>query len=201
MAEELTFKQCLRQSRAFHGDDVAVGAGAGLVNRAGGQLLTGAGFAQQQYRGIPGGHQVDHFQHAVERGAVAHHPLPVDLGAGDRYRFEHFDEIAQFAVGIFQRHHLHIDMFAPPGRIVDMQHTLAIQRFPAGEHGTTLAGLVAGAVVAVGYPVAAVTVPDVTKRLLVATIAVEYFVIQRQENGGLLDAFQQRGKVHVISGA
>ena len=65
MAEKFRLHQRRRHRRAVHGDKRPRAARAVLVNRLGYQLLTRAGFAQNQHGGkrLPGA--ADQFKHAL----------------------------------------------------------------------------------------------------------------------------------------
>jgi len=59
MAEQFTFKQCLRDGAAIDGDHGFVAAAAVIVNRPGNQFLAGAAGAINQHRTIGIRHLVD----------------------------------------------------------------------------------------------------------------------------------------------
>ena len=59
VAEELALEQVARNRRAVHADHRAGAAAARLVDRAGDQLLPGAGLAGDQHGGVGTGHQLD----------------------------------------------------------------------------------------------------------------------------------------------
>src|SRR4030095_11873610 len=54
--EQLRLEQRLRQRRAVDDDEGTVGAGAGLVDRAGDQLLAGPRLTLDQHRGVEARH-------------------------------------------------------------------------------------------------------------------------------------------------
>ena len=71
VTEQLGFEQVLLQRRAVHLDEVARRPQRVVMDRAGDQLLAGAGFAANQHGRIALGHLADHVEDAAERLAAA----------------------------------------------------------------------------------------------------------------------------------
>ena len=72
--EELAFEQAAGNGRAVHFDEAALAAAAHLVNRAGHEFFSGAGFAENQNSGIGGRDDLNSFQNGL-KGC----PLPTIL--------------------------------------------------------------------------------------------------------------------------
>ena len=76
VAEQLALEQPLRQGGAVDRHEAAVGPLGEAVERAGHQLLAGAGLAQHQHRGLRGRHPRERLHHLDDRRAVAHQRRP-----------------------------------------------------------------------------------------------------------------------------
>ena len=81
VAEQLAFEQAGRNGGAVQLDERAAAAAAQVVNRAGDQLLAGAGFAVNEHGRIGRRDGLDLLQHLPERRALADDLLEVELGA------------------------------------------------------------------------------------------------------------------------
>ncbi len=75
MAEQLAFEERFGERAAIDLYERAAGAGAEVVNRAGDKLLAGAGFAEQQHRGLRRRHASGEFVNPLHRRARSDHTL------------------------------------------------------------------------------------------------------------------------------
>ena len=71
MAKQVAFQQPGGHRRAVHFDHPPAIAAAQIMNSAGNQLLTGAGFAEDQHRAVAVRHHLHLLEHAVHRLAAA----------------------------------------------------------------------------------------------------------------------------------
>ncbi len=88
VAEQLAFEQAGGDGGAVELDEGALAAAAQVVNGAGDQLLAGAGFAQDQDRGIGGRHGGYLIQHFAETRIVADDLAEILLGADFIFQVE-----------------------------------------------------------------------------------------------------------------
>ena len=90
-AEELRLEDALGEGAAVDGDEGALGALGLLVEGAGGELLAGAGLAQQEHGGGGGGGLAQGVHHGAEGGGLAHHGAtlgaPISASFALRTRF------------------------------------------------------------------------------------------------------------------
>ena len=123
VAEQLALDQPLRDRPAVDLDQRPVPARAPLVQRAGDQLLAGAGLAGEQHGGLHRGHLLHLPQHRPERGALAHDPFEPAL-LGDRL----------LEIGVLQREPVAIALdFAVELRISDRERRLVGEDAQKGE--------------------------------------------------------------------
>ncbi len=126
VAEQIAFQQARRHCRAVHFHHPSAVAPAQVMNSAGNQFFTGAGFTEDQHRTVALRHHLHLFKHAVHRFAATddfaelafdvvelfgerqvfiHQPFfqPLDLAIGegviDSYRHALGDLPQQFKVG------------------------------------------------------------------------------------------------------
>jgi hypothetical protein len=72
IAEEFRFQEIFGQSGAIHGDQGPIAAGTGQVQRPGGDLLPGAGFAGNENGGAPWANQLNHLADLAKLPALPH---------------------------------------------------------------------------------------------------------------------------------
>jgi hypothetical protein len=76
VAEQRALDEAFGEGGTVDGDERLVGTGTLVVNRAGEQLLAGAGLALEEHGGARGGHGRDHLHRAAERLAVPYEQPP-----------------------------------------------------------------------------------------------------------------------------
>jgi hypothetical protein len=98
VAKEFGFEQSSGNRSAIDFDEGAVAAGAEIVDGAGEELLTGAGFAQKKNRGCGGSGELDLREGAFEGGAFADNFLKIEFATDFLFEVELF-----FGELVFQR--------------------------------------------------------------------------------------------------
>ena len=85
MAEQLAFDQRRAERRQVDRHQLRAAAQRMAMNRAGHELLAGATFARDQYRGIGPRHERDALENFLHRGAAAEQ-FVLDAAGADRSR-------------------------------------------------------------------------------------------------------------------
>jgi hypothetical protein len=75
MAKQLALQQSRRDGGTIHRDEGVVAAGAALMEGAGDELFTGAGFPLDEDGRIGGGDDLDLRQYLLQRRALSNDPL------------------------------------------------------------------------------------------------------------------------------
>ena len=192
MAKQLGLKQVFRQAGAVHRHQRPVGARAGFVNRLGNQFLAGAGLAQQQHRGLRRRNARHQRQHVLKGRRPPDQPLGRRLPLRHPQSLHFFDEKSLFPFGIQQRCQLDVDVLLALGRVVQVQHTLALAGSAGLRQRARLTGLVTRHVEVVRHLVAGA--PDHalhrTELLPVSRIRRQDAVLQVKQNVRLAQAFK-----------
>ncbi len=154
--EQLALEQGLGQAGAIDHHEGMVGAPARLVHRVGDELLAGARLALQQHARIRRGDPRDQLEHRP-KGLR----LPDQAGVGahaarHRERLHLLDEPGDLAAAVAHRRELDVHIRFAAGRVMQVQHTLALTRRQAAReraglaravarHGVVMGDVVAGA--------------------------------------------------------